>query len=230
MASETDYTAPKGSPLLLQIITLTIPRAQGGHHRNSQNNGGEKVRLNEKPDMQILFKGIEIKLNFDKSNPEEVVNFFSKLKQGVEYDIDAKERARRSLNANAYHWLLVGKIAEANGISKYEVHNRLLADYGTDWIDANGDRSYVLMKDDDRYLRSDAIHYRPTDATEDRKGTIYRWFILLLPSRLMNKKQMSNLIDGTVQEAQAVGIDTRTPQEIEQLLTKWEAKHEQLDI
>ena len=96
-----------------------------------------------------------------------------------------------------------------------------MIDYGTDWLDEEGNHVYVLMKDDDRYLRKETEHYRPTDAVEDRKGTMYRWFVLLMPSHLMDSKQMSELIDGTVSEAQELGIDTRTPDEIERMKSLW---------
>ena len=96
-----------------------------------------------------------------------------------------------------------------------------MIDYGTDWLDDEGKQVYVLMKDNDKYLRKETEHYRPTDAVEDRKGTLYRWFVLLLPSHLMDSKQMSELIDGTVSEAQELGIDTRTPDEIERMKSLW---------
>ena len=91
----------------------------------------------------------------------------------------------------------------------------------TDWLDESGDHVYVLMKDNDRYRKLETTHYRPTDAVEDRKGTYYRWFVLLLPSHLMNTKEMSDLIDGTVSEAKELGIDTRTPDEIERMKQLW---------
>ena len=113
-------------------------------------------------------------------------------------------------------------MAKALKTSKYSVHNQLMIDYGTDWLDEEGKRAYVMMKDDYNYLKSETIHYRPTDAVEDRKGTPYRWFILLLPSHLMDTAQMSALIDGTVNEAKELGIDTRTPDEIERMKQLWE--------
>jgi hypothetical protein len=143
------------------------------------------------------------------------------LKLGDEYDITIKKHGRRSLNANNYHWTLCEQIAKALKISKYEAHNQLMIDYGTDWRDSQGERSFVLMKDTDMYLRSTTVHYRPTDATEERKGVIYRWFVLLLPSHLMNTKEMSELIDGTVAEAKELGIETKTPDEIERMKALW---------
>lgn len=175
----------------------------------------------EHADFELLYKYTKVKLTLDKKDASEIVNLFSKMKVGEEYDITIKKRSKRSLNANNYHWQLCEQIAKALKTSKYEAHNQLMIDYGTDWLDDEGKQVYVLMKDNDKYLRKETEHYRPTDAVEDRKGTMYRWFVLLLPSHLMDSKQMSELIDGTVSEAQELGIDTRTPDEIERMKALW---------
>ena len=176
----------------------------------------------EKPKIELLYKGTQVHVTFNKKDAAEIVNIFSGIQTEQEYDVTIKKRnSKRSLNANNYHWSLCEQIAKALKTSKYQVHNQLMIDYGTDWTDEDGRRSFVMMKDDDRYLRSETIHYRPTDATEDRKGTLYRWFVLLLPSHLMDTAQMSSLIDGTVSEAKELGIDTRTPDEIERMKQLW---------
>ena len=173
------------------------------------------------PFIEPLYKQTRVTLSFDKKDVRTIASLFSGLKPGEEYDITIKKRSKRSLNANNYHWQLCEQIAKALKISKYEAHNQLMIDYGTDWLDDEGKQVYVLMKDNDKYLRKETEHYRPTDAVEDRKGTMYRWFVLLLPSHLMDSKQMSELIDGTVSEAQELGIDTRTPDEIERMKSLW---------
>ena len=175
----------------------------------------------EKPSVELLYKYTKIGLVFDKKDVSEIVNLFGKMETGTEYDITIKKRSKRSINANNYHWQLCEQIAKATKASKYEVHNHLMVDYGTDWLDEDGKQVYVLMKDNDSYLRKETEHYRPTDAVEDRKGTLYRWFVLLLPSHLMDSTEMSALIDGTVSEAQELGIETRTPDEIERLKALW---------
>ena len=175
----------------------------------------------DKPDIDLLYKYTQITARLDKKDVEQIVTTLTHIKPNVEYDIEIKERSKRSLNANNYHWMLVEKISKAIGVSKAEAHNHLMQDYGTDWLDADGRQQFVLMKDNDSYLKSNTVHYRPTDAVEDRKGTMYRWFVLLLPSHLMNKRQMSCLIDGTVSEAKELGIETRTPDEIARLKAMW---------
>ena len=179
----------------------------------------------EKPQIELLYKGTRIQIRLDKRDAAETVNVFSGITPGEEYDITIKKkRGRRSLNANNYHWTLCEQMAKILQTGKYQIHNQLLIDYGTDWISEDGDRTYVLMKDDYRYLKAETEHYRPTDMTEDRKGTLYRWFVLLLPSHLMDTAQMSALIDGTVSEAKELGIDTRTPDEIERMKALWETQ------
>lgn len=177
-----------------------------------------------RPNIELLYKCAKVTIEFDKKDNVKIVNLFSNLKIGEEYDIVIKKQGKRSLNANNYHWMLCEQMAKILKVSKYEVHNQLMIDYGTDWLDEAGDRVYVLMKDNDRYLRKETEHYRPTDATEDRKGTLYRWFVLLLPSHLMSTKEMSELIDGTVSEAKELGIDTRTPDEIERMKALWQTQ------
>lgn len=182
------------------------------------------MKFLERPNIELLYKGARVTIELDKKDNVQIVNLFSNLKIGDEYDIVIKRRGKRSLNANNYHWMLCEQIAKILKVSKYEVHNQLMIDYGTDWLDDSGRPVYVLMKDDDKYLRKETEHYRPTDAVEDRKGTMYRWFVLLLPSHLMSTKEMSELIDGTVSEAKELGIDTRTPDEIDRMKALWSSE------
>lgn len=179
----------------------------------------------DKPEIELLYKHTVVTMHIDKKDAAGVVNTLARIKPGVEYDVEIKERARRSLSANAYHWVLVSKIAEANGVSNAEVHNQLLIDYGEDWLDSEGKQTLVMMADTDAYRRMETMHYRPTDMTEMRGSNKYRWFVLLLPSHLMDKKQMSRLIEGTVSEAQELGIETRTPDEIARLVAAWEVNN-----
>ena len=176
----------------------------------------------ENPSVELDYEGVKIQLRFNKKDAVDVVDAFGDIRLGEDYELIVRKKSgKRSLNANNYHWVLCEKMAKKLRVSKYEMHNQLMCDYGTDWLDENGDHVYVLMKDNGSYLRQETMHYRPTDATEDRKGTQYRWFVLLLPSHLMNTQQMSCLIDGTVADAKEMGIEVRTPDEIERMKQLW---------
>lgn len=133
-------------------------------------------------------------------------------------------REKRSLDANAYYFVLVRQIAQAKGISEAEYHNRSLAEVGVPFLDADGSKIMVYMKDSDRWLKAlpGENHYCPTTRWESYKnGEVWRWYYLLLPSRLMDSKQMATLIDYVVQDAQSLGIQTETPEQIERMKQLW---------
>lgn len=175
------------------------------------------------PSLELASEGVKVQFTVSRSDAYDIADTLSDIEIGKEYDLSIKKKnPKRSLNANNYHWVLCEQLAKKLHTSKYQVHNQLLCDYGTDWLDDEGKHIYIMMKDNDAYLRSETMHYRPTDATEDRNGTMYRWFILLLPSHLMDTAQMSALIDGTVADAKEVGIETRTPDEIERMKSLWD--------
>lgn len=178
----------------------------------------------EKPRIEPGYDATKVTLVVDRKDAHKAFNLFCEVEPNTDYDIEIKKHSKRSINANNYHWTLCEQMARVLRTSRFEVHNQLMIDYGIDWVDGNGKRSFVLMKDDDSYMRMQTTHYRPTDATEDRKGTIYRWFILLKPSHLMTTKEMSVLIDGTVSEAKELDIETRTPDEIARMKQLWDTK------
>lgn len=166
----------------------------------------------------VRFETLDIKWNHD------IMHKYDGKKMTVEIK---EKRAGRSLDANAYYQVLVRKCAEAYGLSSAEYHNRSLAEVGIPWLDSEDKVSYVLMKDNDEWLKvlQGGSHYAPTEATEIRKGVQYRWFYLLLPSRFMDSKQMATLIDYVVQDAKTLGIETLEDEKIDQLVKEWEAKH-----
>lgn len=58
-------------------------------------------------------------------NIEEALQTFS----GKEMDVKLKQhREKRSLDANAYYWCLLTKLARIHGWSNAEAHNRMLRD------------------------------------------------------------------------------------------------------
>ena len=130
------------------------------------------------------------------------------------------EKGKRSLNANAYHYLLCDRIAKALGTTQIEVHNQLLADYGTLYT-TDSLPQFILLKDNDDYLRELDFHLKPTPNTEDRKGTTYRWFARVKPSREYDTAEMSKLIDGTIYEAKELNIETLTQDELNKLKSMW---------
>ena len=128
---------------------------------------------------------------------------------------------KRSLNANAYFHVLVGKIAEAQKppISKARAKNELLGRYGQREIDKNGPIIISVRSDIDLMERED-IHCIPVGFGKVQDKEFTHWAIIR-PSHTYNSLEMSVLIDGTVYEAKELGIPTETPDQIERMKALW---------
>lgn len=139
----------------------------------------------------------------------------------------AKWREHRSLSANAYYWVLVGKISEITGQSNAEIHNLLLRRYGVlEMID--GELITTFIPDTDEaardILNKEIYHLKPTSYTKQGKNGTFRAYVLLKGSSGLDSKEMSRLIKGTIDEAAGLGIDTLSTAEVERMMEDYE-KH-----
>lgn len=129
-------------------------------------------------------------------------------------------RKKRSINANAYHYVLCDLMAKAVGISANELHFSLMADYGTPFKDADGRLQYVLLKDHKPLIGTGA-YVRGTGHYEQRPNGEYQWYMVIKPSHLYDTDEMSKLLDGTIREASEIGIETATPEEVARMKALW---------
>lgn len=127
------------------------------------------------------------------------------LEQDDEKIFEIKEyKAKRTLTQNAYFWVLVNAIAEKLNYSKEKVHFQMLRDYGRSEvvsirsdIDISTFFKYYLDIGSGKINNVNFTHYRIFKGSSD-----------------MNTAEMAALLDGTVQEAQQLGIPTLTEIEI----------------
>lgn len=129
-----------------------------------------------------------------------------------------QQRPKRSLNANAYCWVLIEKIAEKLELSNDAVYEVMLQRYS---------KAYTYM-----VVKPDAVE--KVKATL-KAGHIYAYEIgnveisgkegvqlqLYYGSSTFDTKQMSRLIDGIVSEAKDIGIETATPAELARYKEEW---------
>lgn len=137
-----------------------------------------------------------------------------------------KWRDKRSLTANAYYWVLVTKIADATGLPNAKVHNMLLRRYGVPEL-MDGDLMTVMVPNDqdEEILMKEIYHLKPTSHTKAGKdGKVFRAYILMKGSSDFDTKEMATLIDGTVQEAKDLGIETLPHEDLERMMEDYE-KH-----
>ena len=126
---------------------------------------------------------------------------------------------RRSLNANAYFHVLVGKIAEKLHISKQRAKNELLGKYGQRELADSGQLIISVRSDIDMMERED-LHCVPVGYGKVNDTEFTHWAIVR-PSHTYDNLEMSALITGTVDDAKELGIQTLTPAEIERMKSLW---------
>lgn len=145
------------------------------------------------------------------SKIDDVIPKLLKLDRDTLYDIKiTKHRNKRSLDANAYYWCLLSQIADAMKIDKEQLHKDYLRQYGVI-------TQAMLPIKDVRGL----FKYYDLDGIREANGNKFYIYKVYTPSSEMNTKEMSRLIDGIVQEAKAIGIETMTPSELQILKEEW---------
>lgn len=140
-----------------------------------------------------------------------------------------KHRKKRSLDANAYYWLLVSRIGNITGDSKNRIHNIMLERYGE--LDRMPDGSLIpfCIRDDIDHMEFSYPHLKPTQKTLSKGGKLYRWFYQIKGSSEYDTKEMSCLIDGIVSECKEMGIETLPPEELERMMKGYGRKMERAD-
>ena len=142
--------------------------------------------------------------------PKQLIPYLVTLDDDKIYEVK-EHKNKRSLDANAYYWVLVNKIASTLNQSKDFVHRSMLKQYG---------ETYSLLLPAE-YNITGLIKYCEEESTIKKGDKLFKSYKAYLPSSEMNTKQMSKLIDGVVSEAKQLGIETLTPNEIEELKLRW---------
>lgn len=143
---------------------------------------------------------------------------YDDLKDIEKLSIEIKQfRARRSLDANAYCWVLIDKIAENQGISKEEVYRESIKNIG-------GNSEIVCVKNEavERLCegwRRNGIGWQ-TDTFPSKIDNCTN-VILYYGSSVYDTKQMSLLLENLIQDCKALGIQTETPKMIAKMKSLW---------
>lgn len=157
-----------------------------------------------------------------KNISSEEINALVGAKNGVKCDISIW-RNRRSLDANAYFHALVNQIAREMGIRDSECKVKMNLEYGTVATDKNGNRVVIKLPSDVDITQF--YEYAKWIGEREEKGLKLSYYALYKQTHTLDSKEMSNLIDGVVQEAKNLGIQTLDELEVKSLVEEWE-KHE----
>lgn len=157
-------------------------------------------------------------LDIDQASAPEAVKAVNDL-NGYQIEVKLKPfRAKRSLDANAYAWALMGKIAEKLGCTSLDVYKTYIRDYGIykDFllVETEADTFFHLWQ-----MQGLGWVVEKLDFASDGERTIYRAYY---GSSVYNSRQMARLIDAIVRDCKDNGIETLPPGEIERLVKQCE--------
>lgn len=141
-------------------------------------------------------------------------------KQNRLYDCEIKEhREKRSLDANAYCWVLIDKLAKATRIPKTEIYRKAIKEIG-----GVSDTVCVQQKAADRLCSGwecNGIGWFSERSESRLSGCVN--VTLYYGSSVYDTAQMSRLIDCIVEDCKAVGIETLTPDKLSAIKEGWHA-------
>lgn len=169
-------------------------------------------------------------ISFRVFEEKKVLHRLDEIKADGTIQITAeKVKTSRSLSANAFYWALCGQLAHKLNISSSRMHNLLLRRYGTPET-VDGEELICFIPDTEKAeemaLEADTYHIKPTSATKKFKdGGVRRMYKIIKGSHNYTTQEMSTLINGIVDECNHAGIATATPDEVKEMLQRYEKYH-----
>lgn len=156
----------------------------------------------------------DLNITFSVNEKSTVLPEYEKLKDCEKLRIEAKKyRNRRSLDANAYLWVCLQKLAEALKSDKWSLYLQMLKRYGQ--------FTYIVVKPN----AVEAVKKQWRECEEigevDVNGITAVQMLCYYGSSTYDTKSMSVLIDGVVSECKELGIETISPTELQEMKERW---------
>ena len=155
----------------------------------------------------------QFQITFSINEPS-AINEINNIKDCQKLSIKAvKHRERRSLDANAYLWVLLQKMAEALERDKWGLYLDKLGEYGV--------FTHIIVKP--HMVEKVKEEWRTVKELGEVcvNGTTGIQLQCYFGSSTYNTKEMSVLIDGVVSEAKEMGIETLPPDQLERMKSEW---------
>ena len=134
--------------------------------------------------------------------PLQIIQFLYNEDKDKVFEIK-EHKDKRSLDANAYAWHLIVQISNIMRKSKEEVYLSMLKDYG---------QSAIFKIKNNVPIEKFAKYYEKVNEIDD--CTYYK---IYAGSSEYDTKEFSIFVDGVIEEAKQLGIETLTPNELSRL-------------
>ena len=131
-----------------------------------------------------------------------------------------EKRNRRSLNANAYAWVLMEELAASLNSDKDSVYLEMLRRYGAGETLEDGTKVIFTLK---KNIPPEKVcKYHAVIGTSFLNGGEFVHYRALKGSSQYDTKEMSVFIDGIVSECKELEIETATPEELALMKSRWD--------
>ena len=146
------------------------------------------------------------------------LEMFNELQNEAKLSIKVKKfKQKRSLDANAYAWVLISKIAEKTNIRTDEVYRSAVKGIG-------GNSEVVCIKTEAvetlcRGWSRNGIGWQTETFPSKIEGCTN--VILYYGSSCYDTSQMNRLLNILLQDCESLGIEVRSQEEIDSLLNSW---------
>ena len=163
-------------------------------------------------DLAIDFRTDKATLTLTLNEEQAAKNLFDDLHEVEKLSIKIdKYREKRSLNANNYAWKLLTEIGNILRASKEDVYLEMLKRYGQSEIISV--LAHIPIKEYVKYCE---------EAGESKlNGKLFKHYKVYKGSSEFDTREMSIFLDGVVDEAKGLGIQTETPEQIAKLKSLW---------
>ena len=159
---------------------------------------------------------VSFRVNNDYESRREVARLCSELRAADLAVTVKKYIAKRSLNANSYMWVLLDKLAAKLNTGREELYKRYIRDVGIFFdISFQKDKAPQIMK----AWESQGVGWFCERIGETENFIGVRMY---QGSSSYDRAQMARLIDAVVDDCKEMGIETKTPAEIEELMRLYE--------
>lgn len=155
-------------------------------------------------------------LKFD--NWQSAMKMVDDLKDCEKLDIKiSKHKKKRSLDANAYCFAMIDKLAEKLNLPKEEVYRNAIRKIGgvSDVVCIKNEAVETLC----RNWSHNGLGWQTETFPSKLDGCTN--VILYYGSSTYDTRQMSSLISSIVEDCKALGIETRSKEELDSLLRSW---------
>lgn len=147
---------------------------------------------------------------------EQIIQYLFKQDKNKKYEVK-EYKEKRSLDANAYAWVLLGKLQDKLHIPKEEIYKDAIKTIG----------SYEVIP-----IKNEAVEkFRQAWSrkglgwiTETTKSKLdgYTNVLAYYGSSIYDKKEMTRFIEQIIQECEQLDIETKSKAEIDSLLKEWD--------